>query len=176
MGKKIPAMGKSNIGMLNRPQCDDKEFISDTLGVLCQISALNTERCTSPEEMDSRLNKVIQICNENGLIPTVEMIMLATGIPQTSLYDMQNDGRPQHAEYSKIIKKYKDIIKTFDSILATQGKTPTGTYAFRAKNYYGMKDQQEVVLTPNTGVSEPVDAEKILKNVPQITNGENADK
>ena len=37
-----------------------------------------------------------------------------------------------------------------DAELAQEGKIQPVVYMFRAKNYYGMKDQQDVVLTPNT--------------------------
>ena len=36
-----------------------------------------------------------------------------------------------------------------DAELAQEGKIQPVVYMFRAKNYYGMKDQQDVVVTPN---------------------------
>ena len=47
------------------------------------------------------------------------------------------------------IKKAKNTIATMDAELAQEGKIQPVVYMFRAKNYYGMKDQQEVVVTPN---------------------------
>jgi hypothetical protein len=47
--------------------------------------------------------------------------------------------------------------------LVAEGKIPQVTYIFRAKNYYGMRDQQEVVLTPNNPLGDEA-SDKDLKN------------
>ncbi len=40
-------------------------------------------------------------------------------------------------------------MQTFDAKLVVSGKLNFLAYCFRAKNYYGMVDKQEMVLTPN---------------------------
>lgn len=35
-----------------------------------------------------------------------------------------------------------------------------------------MTDKQEVVVTPNTGIAEPTNAQEILKKIPQLDSGE----
>jgi hypothetical protein len=42
-----------------------------------------------------------------------------------------------------------------DAELAQEGKIQPVVYMFRAKNYYGMKDQQDVVVTPNQARNLP---------------------
>ena len=49
-----------------------------------------------------------------------------------------------------IIRQAKQILASIDAELAQEGKTQPVVYMFRAKNFYGMKDQQDVVVTPNT--------------------------
>jgi hypothetical protein len=49
-----------------------------------------------------------------------------------------------------MIKNAKQIIAGIDAKLAAEGKIPQVVYIFRAKNFYGMKDQQDVIVTPNT--------------------------
>ena len=34
-------------------------------------------------------------------------------------------------------------------------------YIFRAKNYYGMKDQADLIITPNNPTAEPAPPEEI---------------
>lgn len=140
------------------------------------IKSLNTHRCTSPEELKERFEQLFDMCFRNNFIPTVEALALCSGIDRRTLWDMENVKHAGYAGYTDIVKNAKDFIATLEAELARDGEINSTVYIFRAKNYYGMADKQEVVLTPNTGVQEPVDAEKILKNVPQITNGENADK
>ena len=48
-----------------------------------------------------------------------------------------------------LIKKAKEFLASFDAQLVQEGKVNPTTYIFRAKNYFGLKDQQEYVLTPN---------------------------
>lgn len=53
-----------------------------------------------------------------------------------------------------MIKKAKEILAGIDAKLVSQGKIPQVTYIFRAKNFFGMKDQSEVVLTPNNPLGD----------------------
>ncbi len=56
--------------------------------------------------------------------------------------------------------------------MATNGMIPASVYAFRAKNFYGMKDVQEVQVAPKTDL-EPETASEILNEIPdQLTDGE----
>ena len=57
------------------------------------------------------------------------------------------------------------------------GMIPASVYQFRAKNFYGMKDVQEVTVAPKTDL-EPETASEILKEIPdQLSDGnENAGK
>lgn len=49
---------------------------------------------------------------------------------------------------------------------------PPSVYQFRAKNFYGMKDVQEVTVAPKTDL-EPETASDILNEIPdQLTSGE----
>ena len=48
-----------------------------------------------------------------------------------------------------MIKKAKQILADMDATLVSQGKIPQVTYIFRSKNYYGMQDKTEMVVTPN---------------------------
>ena len=70
-----------------------------------------------------------------------------------------------------VVKKAKDFIATMEAELARDGEINSTVYIFRAKNHFGMVDKQEVVVTPNTGMEEPMNAEEIIKNVPKLGEG-----
>ena len=103
----------------------------------------------SDEECAERLNDYFRQCNEEGQLPTVEDMALALGTTRTSLWEWENNRKcgPVRAD---MIKKAKQIIAGIDAKLAAEGKIPQVVYIFRAKNFYGMKDQQDVIVTPNT--------------------------
>jgi hypothetical protein len=89
---------------------------------------------------------------------------MSTGYAQSTIWDWEN-GRRQGFSNStaEIIKKAKDVLKTFDAKLVISGKLNFLAYCFRAKNYYGMVDKQEMVLTPNTHNDSDYDADDIKK-------------
>ncbi len=45
------------------------------------------------------------------------------------------------------------------------GMIPASVYQFRAKNFYGMKDVQEVTVSPKTDL-EPENVSEILEQIP----------
>lgn len=70
-----------------------------------------------------------------------------------------------------IIKRAKEFIATMEAELARDGEINSTVYIFRAKNYFGMADKQEVVVTPNAGMTAQANAEDIIKNIPQLNEG-----
>jgi hypothetical protein len=48
-----------------------------------------------------------------------------------------------------VVRRAKDFIAAYDARMVSDGKLNPVTYIFRAKNYYDMKDTQDVVVTPN---------------------------
>lgn len=74
---------------------------------------------------------------------------------------------------SDVIKKYKELIGSSEAELALDGKINPTVYIFRAKNYQGLSNKQEVVVTPNsTAVSEPKDVQAIIDNIPGLDSGD----
>ena len=140
-------------------------------------------RVKSDEELAQRLSDYFQRCAETGQIPTVEEMCLSTGYSYSTCYDWET-GRNQgfSSETSNIIKKAKEMLKTFDAKLVISGKLNFLAYCFRAKNYYGMVDKQEYVVTPNTRPDSDYDAEDIRSRyitdsatVGQLSDSSNSD-
>ena len=53
--------------------------------------------------------------------------------------------------------------------MVSQGKIPQITYIFRAKNFFGLSDKQEVVVTPNQPLGSEPDRQRLeahLKDIP----------
>ena len=73
---------------------------------------------------------------------------------------------------SDIIKQAKELIGSTEAQLALSGDINATTYIFRGKNFFGMTDKQEVVVTPNNQMEIPINAEDIVQNVPKLEEGE----
>lgn len=87
------------------------------------------------------------------------------GYRRQSFYDIANgDLRP---DITDIVKRAKDYVATFDAELAMSGKVQSPIYIFRSKNYYGMKDVQEVQVNANQNAQIPENAEEIIDKLPE---------
>jgi hypothetical protein len=164
---KKPAKGRG--GTRNFPSTkmevktdEDRALVSKLLTEV--LVEYRKERVKSDEELMERLSDYFMRCAESGQIPTVEEMCLSTGYTYATCYDWET-GRNHgfSSDTSNIIKKAKEMLKTFDAKLVISGKLNFLAYCFRAKNYYGMVDKQEYVVTPNVNNDSDYDADAIKK-------------
>ena len=156
MGKlKNPnaAMNLPQMGLKKLEQDDDKRvFIGKALNNILAVSKAFDAPPKTEEELCERLNWFFHTCQETNQLPTVEKMCLALSMPRNTVFDWETGASPGLGPATaNILKKAKNLIASLDAELAQEGKIQPVVYMFRAKNYYGMKDQQDVVVTPNQG-------------------------
>ena len=141
---------------------EDKKLVSKLLTEV--LVEHRQPKVKSDEELAERLNDYFTRCAVNGQVPTVEEMCMSTGYAYSTVWDWET-GRRQGFSNStaEIIKKAKDVLKTFDAKLVISGKLNFLAYCFRAKNYYGMVDKQEMVVTPNVNNDSDYNAEDIKR-------------
>lgn len=131
----------------------------------------NREIVKSDVECAERLNEFFNRMAHTGEIPTVEKMCLALGTVRQTVHDWEHNCTKGRAR-SDMIKKAKEILAAIDAEMVSEGKIPQVTYIFRAKNFFGMQDQQEVVLTPNNKLGDDVNKDEIInkykKSLPTI--------
>lgn len=159
--KKTPAKrvakGMQNYGTI------DPEFSSRVMRCNLEVSLMREDKPKTPEEMKETILKYFEICERYSLPPTVEGLGLATHYYRNSLLDIESGkGR---SDFSGIVTWAKNYIRNYDASLAMSGMIPQNVYSFRAKNFYGMKDMQELTLAPKTDLT-PENAGEILKEIP----------
>lgn len=154
---KVPRKRGAKPASLTAYCTANQEEISQIIGESYQF--FNMTRVKTDEECAERLNWYFQLCRDRGQIPTVEDMCLALGVTRNTVWEWEN-GRLGSGR-SDLIKKAKGILAGIDAKLVSQGKIPQVTYIFRAKNFFGMKDQQEVVLTPNNPLGDAQSAEQL---------------
>jgi hypothetical protein len=135
------------------------------------LNAYRAPKVKDDTELAQRLDDYFNMCAETGQIPTVEEMCLATGYAPSTIWDWETGRRAGFSsETAEIIKKGKSFMQTFDAKLVTTGALNFLTYCFRAKNYYGMIEKSEVVLTPNNPLGSDSDpatmAQKYQKALP----------
>ena len=141
---------------------EDRALVRKLLGEV--LVEYRKPKVTSDEELAERLHDYFVRCAESGQIPTVEEMCMSTGYTYWTCYDWETGkNKGFSSETSHIIKKAKEMLKTFDAKLVISGKLNFLAYCFRAKNYYGMVDKQDVVVTPNVQSDSDYSADDIRR-------------
>ena len=141
---------------------ENKELISKLLTEV--IHAYKQPRVKNDEELIYRIDLYFNQCAERGQIPTVEELALYVGYTSESFLNVEKGvTKGFSSETGKILKRAKEMLKTFDAKLVTSGKLNFLTYCFRSKNYYGMVDRQEYVAAPPQKPENEFDEEDIRK-------------
>ncbi len=139
-----------------------RDFIGKALNNILAVSRAFDAPVENDEQLIERLDWFFQNCAETKQLPTVEKMCLAIGKPRESVFEIINGvQRGFSNDTADILRKAKNLIASLDAELAQEGKIQPVVYLFRAKNFYGMRDQQEMVLTPNNKLSEYQDKKTI---------------
>ena len=157
-----------NINEILNPNNAPEDAKARALWCTMYARSLNKGRCTSPEEMEDRFNNLFKSCLEYNIIPTVEMLAICSGYDRKTLNDMEHVKHDGYAKYADVVRNAKEMLAGMDAILAMNNDMNSNVYKFRASNYYGLTERQEMVVTPNTGLQTPMNEEEILKNIPQL--------
>lgn len=163
-------MSRNNLNTNGRPpqkyevQDKDKQIVKDIATFNLMLFNKYNGKPETPEELADRFSEYFQLCIQCNQIPTVEGLALVSGYARSSFFDIyQGTFKPA---FTDTVKKAKDYIAMFDSQMAAKGKIPAPVYIFRSKNFYGMKDTQDVNITPNVNPAMPENAEEIIGKLP----------
>lgn len=122
-------------------------------------------------EMDRRFQRYLKLCAEWDMKIGNQAAYAAIGIDKGIAWEWANRslGNPARTDF---IKKVQQFCAMYREGLMEDGKVNPVTGIFWQKNYDGMKDQQEVVLTPNTSpLGEQKDAEALKQKYLENTYG-----
>lgn len=132
-------------------------------------------KAKTEQELEDRIAQFFVTCFETGEIPTVEKMCLAIGYDRQTVWRWENGERTSElgSRAGDITKKGKEFLATFESEMVTEGKINPVVYIFRAKNFFGMKDVQDYILTPNNPLGSDSDpatmAQKYQNALPGAT-------
>ena len=125
----------------------------------------NMEKAVTDEEIRERLKMYFVTTLEAGEIPTVEEMSLALGYDRKTLWCWEVGGDGSTPVRRNLIKKAKEFLASFDAKLVQENKVNPTTYIFRAKNYFGLKDEVEYVLKPETPLGDAKDPNEIQQRL-----------
>lgn len=134
-----------------------KAIISDCSNQLKATIVKTDEECLE------RLADFFEYYSENGGLPTIEKMCLWLGADRTTVFEWARGTKG--SARANIIKRAKDVMSAIDADLALRGLIRDAVYIFRGKNYYGMKDQQDVVVQAKNIFGADVDRKEIERRL-----------
>lgn len=141
--------GKYNFPSTVEPE--NPEDVKEALGsVLYWYKRGEENKPDTDSAIQERIVEYLSQCYITGQRMTVEKLALALGITRETLWKWEQ----QPGNRGNMIKKAKDTIAAYDADMVAKGKLNPVPYIFRAKNYYGMKDSQDIVVTPNNPITD----------------------
>ena len=154
--KGSPLLGDGYIGPPDEKQQLISRMVAET------IRTYNMPKVKDDDELEERLADYFQHCAVTGERPTVEQMAQCTGYTPDMIWDWEVGRKPGFSpETSGIIKKAKAFLRVFDAKMVAEGALNPVVYIFRAKNYYGMKDQQDLVVEPRQPMGPEPDAKQL---------------
>ena len=105
---------------------------------------------SNPQEVEARIKWYFGHCVNSDMKPTVSGMCNALGIHRNTLYDwkMGNNRKGTHQEVA--LRAYSVLEELWEDYMLN-GKVNPVAGIFLGKNLFQYKDQQEYVVTPNTG-------------------------
>lgn len=123
------------------------------------------------EEMERRFIRYLDLCAQWDMKIGNQAAYAAIGINKDLVYEWTHRllGNPRRTDF---VKKVQQFCAMYREGLMEDGKVNPVTGIFWQKNYDGLKDQQEVVLTPNANpLGEQKDAEALKQKYLENTYG-----
>lgn len=170
MAEKLANRGK-NIADILDPNNASADAKVTALRRTMAVKSLNTGRCTSAQELSERFDKLFKLCFDNNFIPVVEMLALCSGYDRRDIWRIETEQTHKGSGMSDIVKNAKNLIASIEAELARDGEINSSVYQFRAKNYFGMSDKQEIVVTPNVDNKVPDNVDDIINAIPKLNEG-----
>lgn len=122
-------------------------------------------------EMERRFKRYLELCAQWDMKIGNQAAYAAIGIDKGTAWEWENRSTANVAR-SDFIKKVRQFCAMYREGLMEDGKVNPVTGIFWQKNYDGLRDQQEVVLTPNTSpLGEQADAESLKQKYLENTYG-----
>ncbi len=107
-------------------------------------------------EMERRFLNYVQKCAEWDMKIGNQAAYMAMGVTKQQVWEWENN-RSRNPARADLMKKVRQFCGVFREGLMQDGKVNPVTGIFWQKNYDGLKDQTEMVLTPNNPLGEQKD-------------------
>ena len=133
-------------------------------GVLATILRWGDVDKSDVVALEKRFWDFVDYCMENDVKVTNQVTYLAMGITKDDVYNWEND-RTRSPAHSELIKKVKSFCAAYREMLGADGRLNPVTLVWWQKNYDGLVDKSEVVLTPNNPLGTIADQKQLEERI-----------
>lgn len=123
----------------------------------------NVPMAKTDEEIVQRVEFYLNDCYKNQLKPTIEGCALAIGVTTQTFHKWSENEIKLEFDRADVAKRVRQLLADFDANLLINGKMNPVAYIFRAKNYYGMKDQTESVVKHENNLGDKKTPDELLE-------------
>lgn len=162
-GELSPVWSTNNV---DRPE--NRTVIGDSLAACMRW--YNKPPVKTDDECRTRLLEYFSTCVNNGEMLTVEKMAMALGIHYATMWDWEQGKRG--TVRADLIKNGKQLIWAFEGEMAINGKINPATYCFRAKNFFGMRDVVDTVVTHNNPLGAQENKESLQARIMSLSDDE----
>ena len=142
------------------PEGDNNKYTSLAVAIM-QLPKIDLK---APNTAMPRITEYFQLCADCDIKPAVNGLSLCLGLDRRRLWEIKTDQdyqAPIHSTNKEAIKYAYDSLEFMWETYMQNGKINPVSGIFLGKNYFGYKDQQEYVLTPNAQGLSGADAATI---------------
>ena len=146
-------------------------YNSKLIGFMLAIQPTEKLDINDVDEMERRFQHYLEMCVAYDVKVGNQGAYVAIGITKQQAWEWENvrfKANPRRADF---IKRVRMFCGMYRENLMQDGKVNPVTGIFWQKNYDGLKDQQEVVLTPNNPLGEQKDTESLKQKYLEDTYG-----
>lgn len=156
-----PKGRKDSVSRAKLPE-DKKQYNADSIKFLREIIPYEIFKARKEDipEMRKRFDEYLDKCIEHNVKPANLQAYAAIGISKQNAYDWENGKDEQLKEFIIYVKRF---CSAYREKMMIDGEIPVPTGIFWQKNYDGLKDQQEHVITTSNALGMSQDENELAK-------------
>lgn len=163
--KNNGTVSKSRVAYMSQPNV--KEFNKAMEKKIFQKKPVNA--FSKYEDLEKEISDFFDICSRTDTVPTVTSLALWLGCDRDTIYNHANNPNSPHFGTMKRTLNYLHSVMENGTV---QGKINPVTYIFLSKNYYGMRDDKNITVTP-TGPSQDTNSPETIDAIRKQIEEEN---
>ena len=157
---------QTKFGLENVQPGDNSKFIAHAL----RVQAMPPIDYSDPVQVERRIGEYFQLCFENDMKPSATGFRMAIGVSKQTISSWRSGEYREGTHQEVIIRGYNMLEALWEDYMQN-GKINPVAGIFLGKNNWGYRDQQDVVVTPNTQI-ETIDVATIEEKYAELPDVE----